>query len=35
MIGNSVNIGGNSMVANLRHDGKNIRVPVKEKLIDS
>ena len=35
VIGNFVNIGWNSMVANLRHDEKNIRVPVKEKLIDS
>lgn len=35
IIGNFVNIGGNSMVANLRHDEKNIRVLIKEKLIDS
>ncbi len=35
VIGNHVNIGGGSKVANLRHDGKNIRVNVKSTLVDS
>ena len=35
IIGNDVNIGGNSMVANLRHDAKNIRVMIKDKLVDT
>ncbi|NRH20725.1 NTP transferase domain-containing protein [Candidatus Gracilibacteria bacterium] len=35
IIGNHVNIGGGSKVANLRHDGKNIRVKIKDTLVDS
>lgn len=35
VIGNSVNIGGWTKVANLRHDGKNIRAMSKWKLIDT
>ncbi|MBC7498121.1 NTP transferase domain-containing protein [Candidatus Gracilibacteria bacterium] len=35
VIGNRVNIGGGSKVANLRHDHSDIRVMVKETLIDS
>jgi UDP-N-acetylglucosamine diphosphorylase / glucose-1-phosphate thymidylyltransferase / UDP-N-acetylgalactosamine diphosphorylase / glucosamine-1-phosphate N-acetyltransferase / galactosamine-1-phosphate N-acetyltransferase len=35
VIGNHVNIGGGSKVANLRHDHKNIRVMIKDILIDS
>ena len=35
VIGNHVNIGGGSKVANLRHDHSGIRVMVKDKLIDS
>ncbi len=35
IIGNNVNIGAGSKVANLRHDHTNIRVMMKGKLIDS
>lgn len=35
IIGNNVNIGGGSKVANLRHDGESIRVKVKDKFIDT
>lgn len=35
IIGNHVNVGWWSKVANLRHDGKNIRVKVKDTLVDS
>ncbi len=35
IIGNHVNLGGGSKVANLRHDGKNIRVMIKDKLTDT
>lgn len=35
IIGNNSNMGGGTKVANLRHDGTNIRVMVKNKLIDS
>lgn len=35
VIGNHVNLWGGTKVANLRHDNKNIKVMVKEKLIDS
>lgn len=35
VIGNNVNLWGWTKVANLRHDNKNIRVMVKDKLIDS
>ncbi len=35
VIGNHVNIGGGSKVANLRHDGANIRVQNKGNLIDT
>ena len=35
VIGNHVNIGGGSKVANLRHDHSGIRVMVKDTLIDS
>ncbi len=35
VIGNNVNIGAGSKVANLRHDHANIRVKVKDKLINS
>lgn len=35
VIGNHVNIWWGSTTTNLRHDGKNIRVMVKEKLVDS
>ncbi len=35
IIGNHVNIGGGSKVANLRHDGTNIRAKIKDKLVDT
>ncbi len=35
IIGNDINIGGGSKVANLRHDKANIKVMVKEKLVDT
>lgn len=35
VIGNHVNIGGGSKVANLRHDGANIRAKVKDNLVDT
>jgi UDP-N-acetylglucosamine diphosphorylase/glucosamine-1-phosphate N-acetyltransferase len=35
VIGNHVNIGGGSKVANLRHDGANIKSKVKDKIIDT
>jgi bifunctional N-acetylglucosamine-1-phosphate-uridyltransferase/glucosamine-1-phosphate-acetyltransferase GlmU-like protein len=35
VIGNHVNIGGGSKVANLRHDHADIRVKVKDNLISS
>ncbi len=35
IIGNNVNLGGGTKVANLRHDNTNIRVMNKGKLIDS
>lgn len=35
VIGNHVNLWGGTKVANLRHDNKNIKVMVKDKLIDS
>lgn len=35
VLGNHVNLGGGFKVANLRHDGKNIRTMVKGKLIDT
>ncbi|MCP4523219.1 MAG: glucose-1-phosphate thymidylyltransferase, partial [Candidatus Gracilibacteria bacterium] len=35
ILGNSINIGGGFSSANLRHDNKNIRVMVQNKLIDS
>lgn len=35
IIGNNTNLWGGTKVANLRHDGSNIRVMVKDKLIDT
>lgn len=35
VIGNHVNIGGGSKVANLRHDGANIKAKVKDKIVDT
>ena len=35
IIGNNTNIGGGSKVANLRHDGKNIRAWAKDRFIDT
>ncbi|NDK08829.1 NTP transferase domain-containing protein [Candidatus Gracilibacteria bacterium] len=35
VIGNHVNIGGGFISANLRHDNKNIKIPVKDVLVDS
>lgn len=35
IIGNHVNIGGGTNIANLRHDGQNIRAMNKEKLVDT
>lgn len=35
VIGNHVNLGGGTKVANLRHDGKNIRTMNKGKLVDT
>nr|MDD3720682.1 sugar phosphate nucleotidyltransferase [Candidatus Gracilibacteria bacterium] len=35
VIGNHVNIGGGFISANLRHDGTNIKIPIKGELVDS
>lgn len=35
VIGNNTNLWGGTKVANLRHDGKNIRVMVKNQLVDT
>lgn len=35
ILGNNVNIWGGSKIANLRHDNENIKVMLKEKLIDT
>jgi UDP-N-acetylglucosamine diphosphorylase / glucose-1-phosphate thymidylyltransferase / UDP-N-acetylgalactosamine diphosphorylase / glucosamine-1-phosphate N-acetyltransferase / galactosamine-1-phosphate N-acetyltransferase len=35
VIGDNVNFGAGTIIANLRHDNKNIKTPVKKKLVDT
>jgi UDP-N-acetylglucosamine diphosphorylase / glucose-1-phosphate thymidylyltransferase / UDP-N-acetylgalactosamine diphosphorylase / glucosamine-1-phosphate N-acetyltransferase / galactosamine-1-phosphate N-acetyltransferase len=35
IVGNNSNLGGGTMIANLRHDGKNVMTDIKGELVDS